>query len=128
MVVAKGQRKGKAWEKRTKEKLPTWVRTSCGTNTPPFGLALNCMGQAQAGGDEAYRKREPGWIQASPLRSQALMPHGCSVLCLLNKTLSSKLCWMKLWAVTLIRHFKSLLRWDRTQEITHTPDTVSPRK
>jgi len=52
------------------------VRTSCGTNTPPFGLALNCMGQAQAGGDEAYRKR-----MDSGLSFEVTGPHASWVFC-----------------------------------------------
>ena len=39
MAVAKKQRKGKAWENRTKENPQTRVKTLGGTNTPPSWLA-----------------------------------------------------------------------------------------
>ena len=46
----------------------------------------------------------------------ALMSWGCTILCLPNKTLSYNR------AVTLVRHLKSLLRRDRSEEITHSPN------
>ena len=42
----------------------------------------------------------------------ALMPQECTILCLLNKTLRCN------WAVTLVHHFKSFLRQDRTGNYT----------
>ena len=43
---------------------------------------------------------------------------GCTFLCLPNKTLGCNP------AVMLVHHFKSLLRQDRTKEITHSPNTI----
>ena len=88
------------------------VKTSGETNTPPSWLAQ--FAQVRLGGEET-KKRKPrlrllfyGW--------PTLMPEGCTILCLLNETLSCNR------AVTLVHHFKYLLWQDRTKEITHSPD------
>ena len=47
----------------------------------------------------------------------ALMPQGCTILCLSNTTLSCK------QDVTLVCYFKSLLWQDKTKEITHSSDS-----
>ena len=49
MAVAKKQRKGKAWENRTKENPQTRVKTLGGTNTPPSWLAQFVQGGLKAG-------------------------------------------------------------------------------
>ena len=88
------------------------VKSSGETHTPPSWLAQ--FAQVRLRGEET-KKRKPrlrllfyGW--------PALMPEGCTILCLLNETLSCNR------AVTLVHHFKSLLWQDRTKEITHSPD------
>ena len=52
----------------------------------------------------------------------ALMPPGCTILCLPNKTLSCN------QAVTLVYSFKSLLQQDRMEEITHSPNNSNKSK
>ena len=47
----------------------------------------------------------------------ALTSQGYTILCLLNKTLSSNI------AVTLVHRFKSLLQRDSSEEITHSLNT-----
>ena len=86
MVVAKRQRKGKAHENGTKEKLQTKVRTSGKTNTPPSWLAQFAQGRP-GGGGRTHKNRKPRQIEASPLWSACL--HTSRVdFALLNKTLS----------------------------------------
>ena len=48
-------------------------------------------------------------------------------LCLKDEDVFSFVCQIKLScnrAVTLVHHFKFLLRWDRTEEIRHSPDNM----
>ena len=72
----------------------------------------------KAGRKQMYKRRKPRWIEASPLG--LAHPHALRVYLplLVNKTLSSN------WAVTLVRHFKFLLLRDRTEQITHFPNSV----
>jgi len=80
-----------------------------------------CTGQARGqrrwglggGRRQIYKRRKSRRTEASPLGLSC--PHAFA-------------CWIKLsynQAVTLVHHFKSLLWWDRTEEITHSPD-ISP--
>ena len=83
-------------------------------------LTLICIGQAgKWEGDKKYKQREPRRVSSLLWDRPTLMPWGCTVLCLLNKTLSCNL------AVTLDYHFKSLLKWDWTEEITHASETFN---
>ena len=83
-------------------------------------LTLICIGQAgKWEGDKRYKQREPRRVSSLLWDRPTLMPWGCTVLCLFNKTLSCNL------AVTLDYHFKSLLKWDCTEEITHASETFN---
>ena len=80
--------------------------------TTPLASPM-CIVQAQGGGDKTYKKRVPRRSEASSLGLAP--PHTSRVYYpLLNKTLSCT------WAIILVCHFKSLLWWDRTKEITHS--------
>ena len=78
----------------------------------PFLARPICIGQAQGGGD---KKRSQDGLRPLIWGWTALMPWGWTFLCLPNKALSCNR------AVTLVHHFESLLQWDRTKEITHSP-------
>ena len=89
MVVAKRQRKGNAKEKGTKEKsLDLSENLRRNKHVSHFWLALICIRQAcgeetkiiQIGISDGLRSLLRGW--------PALMPQGCTILCLPNKTLS----------------------------------------
>ena len=84
----------------------------------PFLASPICIGQAQGGiGDKHIKGGSQDRLRPLLWDQPTLTPRGCTFLCLLNKTLSSN------WAVTLVHCFKSLLRRDRTEEITHSPNT-----
>ena len=89
-----------------KENPWTGVKSLGETNTPPSWLAQF----AQVRLRWETEKRKPR-LRALLYGWPALMPGGCTILC-----------QIKLWAVTLVHHFKSLLWWDRTKETTHSPD------
>ena len=114
MVVAKRQREN-PMKTEQKKICRLGVRTSDETNTPPFWLALIRIGQAQGGGDKTYKKWDSRWVEASSWGSAH--PHA-SGYTILNKTLGCN------QAVTLVRHFKFLLLRDRTEQITHFPNSV----
>ena len=88
--MAKGQRKEKAHENRTKEGLRTGVRTSGEANSP----LASPIYIVQAHGEEKKHKTEEPKIEPSPLLlfsllllgQPTLMPRGCVFLCLTNKT------------------------------------------
>ena len=108
MAVAKRQRKWKAHKNGTKGKSMYWSKNFRWNKHTPFLASPICTGQARG---EETKKRKPrlrllfyGW--------PTLMPEGCTILCLLNETLSCNR------AVTLVHHFKYLLWQDRTKEIT----------
>ena len=65
MVVAKRQRKEKAWESGTKENLRTGVRTLGEKNSPPWPAQFP-QGRLR-GKRQMYKKRKPRWVEASPL-------------------------------------------------------------
>ena len=65
---------------------------------------------------QTHKRRKPRWIEASPL--EAACPHSSRVYYPLFFQI--KLSCNQ--AVTLVSHFKFLLRWDRTEEITHSPN------
>ena len=88
------QRKGKAKEKGTKEKSSDLSGNLRGNKYVfPFWLALICIRQAcgeeteltQIGISDGLRRLLWGWL--------ALMPQGCTILCLPNKTLSHNWVW-----------------------------------
>ena len=66
------------------------------------------------GEDKKYKRRRQDELRSLLQGQPALMPWGYTILYLSNKALS----WN--WAVTLIRHFKSLLQWDWTEETAHS--------
>ena len=82
MVMAKRQRKEKARENGTKENLRTIVRTS--GETAMLATPIQ-TGQAQ-GEDAKHIKREAKTEPLSFDMWPALMPQGCAILCLPNKT------------------------------------------
>ena len=74
--------------------------------------------KAQGEEKKTYKKRNQNWtrgLSSHLLGWHALMPQRGTFLCLPNKSLSCN------QAVTVVCHFKSLLWWDRTEEITHFP-------
>ena len=114
MVVAKRQRKENAPQNGTKVNLRTRVRISGETNSPPGWPSLHTADSE--GGDKWIKAGSQEGLRSLLWGQPALMPWGCTLLCLLNKTLSCN------QALTLAHRFKSLLRRDRTKEITHSPD------
>ena len=94
------------------------VRTSSETNTPPSWLALICIGQVKGEETKCIKTGSQDGLKHLLWGPSALMPQKCTILCLPNKTLSSNR------VVTLVRHFKSLLWQDRTEQSTHSPDYI----
>ena len=87
MVVAKRQKRRKTHENGARENPWTRVRTSGETNMPLFGqLNLHSVGSRGGGRRQTYKRRKPRQIEAFPLGLAHLMPRGCTILCLLNKT------------------------------------------
>ena len=96
MAVAKRQRKWKAHKNGTKGKSMYWSKNFRWNKHTPFLASPICTGQARG---EETKKRKPrlrllfyGW--------PTLMPEGCTILCLLNETLSCNR------AVTVVHHLK----------------------
>ena len=113
MVVDKRQRKEKP-TKMEQRKVPglEWepqVKQTALLASPIY------IGQAQGEEKKTYKKRSQNW---APLFFWVSLPS-----CL--KDAFSFTCQIKLScnkAVTLVRRFKSLLQWNRTEEIIHSPD------
>ena len=82
MVVAR-QRKEKACEDGKKENPRTRVRTSGETNSLPGYTNLH---RAASGGGDNHIKRGAETEPLSFYMWPALMPRGCTILCLPNKT------------------------------------------
>ena len=83
MVMAKRQRKEIARENGGKENPRTRVRTSGETNSLPGYTNLH---RAASGGGDNHIKRGAKTKPLSFYMWPALMPRGCTILCLLNKT------------------------------------------
>ena len=81
--------KGESPQKGNKGKIcgPEWEPEV--QQTPPFWLALFCIGQAQGWGDKMYKKRKPRPAGASPLGTAH--PHASKVYFVWE---------IKLWSVT----------------------------
>ena len=92
------------------------------------------IGQVQGEEEKTYKNRSQragalslpcSLFSSYPLGRHALMPRGCIFLYFLNKTELSHgaVTLVCPSAVTLARRFKFLSWWDRTKEITHSPDS-----
>ena len=87
MPVAKDNETEKPAKRKQRTNPRTRVRTSGKTNTPSSWLALICIRQVQGketkhinrGSQDGLRSLLWGW--------HILMPQGCTILCLPNKTL-----------------------------------------
>ena len=84
----KDKERGKPMKKEQRKILRTGVRTSGETNTPASWLALICIWQAQKVGDKNVKKRESKQVGPLHWGQPAFTPRGCTILCLLNTTLS----------------------------------------
>ena len=96
------------------KKIHRWRENFRWNKHAPFLASWIGLGQAQGGGDKMYKKK---------LRQIEASLWGHQPSCL--EAVLSFVCQIELWAggtVTLVCHFKSLLQWDRTEEITHSPD------
>ena len=112
------KKKGKSPWKRNKRKSADHCENFRWNKHAPFLASPICIGQAEGGSDKTCKKREPRRSESSFMGSLSPThtPWGCAILCLPNKTLSCN------QDVTLVFYFKSLLQWDRTEEITPFPD------
>ena len=73
------------------KKIHRWRENFRWNKHAPFLASWIGLGQAQGGGDKMYKKKLRQ-IEASLLGSPTLMPRGCTILCLPNRTLSWRNC------------------------------------